>query len=141
VTSRSIVLTVVGRGLYPALLLASVLLLLRGHNDPGGGFIGGMVAVAATALRAVSAGSGRATAAHPGGPLRVAALGVGLAAASGLPALVAGLPFLTHLWWGGPVPLSTVLVFDAGVYLVVWGALGGIVARMIALDEVAEESR
>jgi hypothetical protein len=39
------------------------------------------------------------------------------------------------------VPLSTVLLFDAGVYLVVWGALGGIVARMIALDEPPEAPR
>lgn len=134
-TSRPVVLTVVARGLYPALLIASVLLLLRGHNDPGGGFIGGMVAVAATALRAVSVGSRRAMTPYPGGSVRVAAAGVGLAAASGLPALVAGRPFLTHLWSGGPVPLSTVFVFDAGVYLVVWGALGGIVTKMIALDE------
>ena len=119
-TSRPVVLTVVAGGLYPALLIASVLLLLRGHNDPGGGFIGGMVAVAATALRAVAVGSTRAMTAYPGGPVRVAALGVGLAAASGLAALVAARPFLTHLWSGGPVPVSTVFIFQYRLPSTTW---------------------
>ncbi|MGD9904832.1 MAG: MnhB domain-containing protein [Vicinamibacterales bacterium] len=134
-TSRPVVLMLVSRGLYPALLVASVLILLRGHNEPGGGFIGGMVAVAATALRAVAGGSASALTAFPGGPVRVAAAGVALAGASGLPALALGRPYLTHLWAPGSLPLSTVLAFDLGVYLVVWGALGGVVTRMIALDE------
>lgn len=139
-TRRAVILDVVARALYPAMIVASVLILLRGHHEPGGGFIGGLVAVAATALRAVAAGSARAARVFPGGPLRVAAAGVLVALASGLPALAAGRPFLTHIWpvWTlGPValPLSTVLLFDAGVYLAVWGALGGLATGMIGLDE------
>jgi multicomponent Na+:H+ antiporter subunit B len=49
-------------------------------------------------------------------------------------------PYLTHLWADLPlvvtsVKVSTVLLFDLGVYLSVWGALGGMAARMIGLDE------
>ena len=45
-----------------------------------------------------------------------------MALLSGIPALFAGLPYLTHLWAGG---LSTVLLFDLGVFCVVWGSLTG----------------
>jgi len=144
VTARPVVLDLVARTLYPAMLVASLLIVLRGHDQPGGGFIGGMVAVAATALRSVAAGSDRALRAYPGGPMRVAAFGVFLALASGLPAMWLGRPYLTHLWSEGSVgtfgaKVSTVLVFDGGVYLAVWGALGGIAALMIGLDEAAAE--
>jgi multicomponent Na+:H+ antiporter subunit B len=135
---RAVLLDVGVRWLYPAIMLASLWILLRGHNEPGGGFIGGMVAVAATAMLAVASGSERALARMPLGPMTLAAAGVALSLASGLPALALGRPYLTHLW--GTLPLagikvSTVLLFDLGVYLAVWGALGGIAARAIGLDE------
>jgi multicomponent Na+:H+ antiporter subunit B len=56
-TPRSVLLDVFVRWLYPGMLAASVWMLLRGHNEPGGGFIGGMIAVAATAMFAVASGS------------------------------------------------------------------------------------
>ncbi len=81
-------------------------------------------------------GAPAARARMPLGPLRLAALGLALAAASGLPAAIGGDPFLTHLW--GEVPLgftelkvSTVLVFDLGVMLCIWGALGGFCLRLL----------
>ena len=48
------------RLLMPLLLLFSVFLLLRGHNEPGGGFVGGLVAAAAFALYAIAFGTRRA---------------------------------------------------------------------------------
>jgi len=137
---NAIVLDTVMRTLYPAMLLASIAIVVRGHNEPGGGFIGGMVAVAATALRAVAQGRDRALSAFPGGAARMAGAGVLVAMASGLPAVVLGRPYLTHVsadWSVGAssVTLSTVLLFDGGVYLAVWGALGGIAALMIGLDD------
>jgi len=139
-TRRAVLLDVVVRALYPGMLLFSVWLLLRGHNEPGGGFIGGMVAVAATAVRAVAIGWAATAQRIPLGPLRLAGAGVGLALASGLPALLVGRPYLTHLWMDVPlavtsVSVSTVLLFDLGVYLSVWGALGGVAAELIGLDE------
>lgn len=139
-TRRAALLDIVVRTLYPTLIVLSVWVLFRGHNEPGGGFIGGMIAVAATSIRAIASGAARAERSLPFGPQALAAIGVTLAVASGLPALLLSRPFLTHLWAEVPlgftsVAVSTVLVFDLGVYLAVWGALGGVAARMIELDE------
>ena len=133
---RSVVLETTVRLLYWVMLAAALLLLLRGHNAPGGGFIAALVAVAATAARALVFGTAAARARLPLGPLGLGALGLALAAASGLPALFLGQAFLTH-WWGelaaGPLALklSTVLLFDLGVALCVWGALGGFCLRLL----------
>jgi hypothetical protein len=66
--------------------------------------------------------------------------GVLLSLASGLPALVLGNAYMTHLWASLPlgfteVKVSTVLLFDVGVFAAVWGALGGLCAQMVGLDE------
>lgn len=133
---RSIVLETTVSVLYWIMLAAALLLLLRGHNAPGGGFIAALVAVAATSAHALVFGTVAARARLPLAPLGLAALGLALAAASGLPALFAGQSFLTH-WWGelaaGPLALklSTVLLFDLGVALCVWGALGGFCLRLL----------
>ncbi|KFI07177.1 MnhB domain-containing protein [Massilia sp. BSC265] len=135
-TERSIVLENAVSLLYWVMLGAALLLLLRGHNAPGGGFIAALVAVAATAARALVYGTAAARARMPLGPLGLSALGLALAAASGLPALFQEQAFLTH-WWGelaaGPLALelSTVLLFDIGVALCVWGALGGFCVRLL----------
>ncbi len=138
VVARAVLLDVAVRWLYPAIMLASIWILLRGHNEPGGGFTGGMVAVAATAMLAVASGSERALGRLPMGAMGLAAAGVALSLASGLPALALGQPYLSHLWFTLPLAgtkVSTVLAFDLGVYLAVWGALGGIAARAIGIDE------
>lgn len=133
---RSIVLENTVSLLYWIMLGAALVLLLRGHNAPGGGFIAALVAVAATAAHALVFGTPAARARMPFGPLGLGALGLALAAASGLPALFLGQAFLTH-WWGelaaGPfaLKLSTVLLFDLGVALCVWGALGGFCLRLL----------
>lgn len=133
---RSIVLEASVSLLYWVMLGAAVWLLLRGHNAPGGGFVAALVAVAATAAHALVFGVAAARARLPLGPLSLSALGLALAAASGLPALGFGQPYLTH-WWGelafGAVTLkiSTVLLFDLGVALCVWGALGGFCLRLL----------
>ena len=131
-SSRSVVLSVAARVLYPLMLVIAVWVLLRGHNQPGGGFIGGMIAVAATSLWAVAFGAEQALDRIPLGPLRLGAIGALLALASGLAAVVLGKPFLTHLWL---YPVSTVIPFDAGIFATVWAGLGAICAHAIGLDE------
>jgi multicomponent Na+:H+ antiporter subunit B len=59
-------------------------------------------------------------------------VGVGLALLSGLAALLLGRPFLTQLWGGG---LSTVQLFDLGVFLSVWGALTGYIYPLLEEGE------
>ena len=139
--SRTLILDAAVGPLYVIILAASVWVLLRGHNEPGGGFIGGLIAVSASILWAVAHGSAAGRSRLPlGDPLRLAALGVLLAAVSGIPALLLGETYLTHLWATLPLlvtelKVSTVLIFDLGVYLCVWGALAGYALALLALDE------
>jgi multicomponent Na+:H+ antiporter subunit B len=139
--SRIVILEAAAGPLYVLILAASIWVLLRGHNEPGGGFIGGLIAVSASILWAIAHGSDAARLRLPlGDPLRLAALGVLLAALSGIPALFLGSAYLTHLWATLPLlvselKVSTVLIFDLGVYLCVWGALAGYALALLAVDE------
>ncbi len=107
------------------LLLFSVFLLLRGHNEPGGGFVGGLIAASAYALHALAYNVPSTRAALRFQPRSF--IGVGLLAAviSGLLPMLFGRPFLTGLWadvklpGGGVLDLGTTLIFDIGVYLTV----------------------
>jgi multicomponent Na+:H+ antiporter subunit B len=126
-TERSLMLETVTRAVYWLMLAASIWILLRGHNAPGGGFIAGLVAVTASALMAIVYGIDAARRYLPMQPLRLAAAGVLLALLSGIPGALDGSAFLTHQWWSigsanNAIKLSTVLLFDAGVYAAVWGA-------------------
>ena len=142
---RPLILAVVARPLYVLILLASLWVLLRGHNEPGGGFIAGLMAVSATILWAIAYGAAAARARLPlGDPLHPAVTGLLIAALSGLPGWLGGHAYLTHQWLSlalGPLDLtlSTVLLFDLGVYLTVWGALAGYALALLAVDEAAAE--
>jgi multicomponent Na+:H+ antiporter subunit A len=111
------------RLLMPLLLLFAVFLLLRGHNEPGGGFVGGLVAAAAFALYATAFGVARARQALIANPLTLLGAGLLIALVSGLPAVLLGQPFLTAWWLPDPAPLGTPVVFDLGVFLVVAGVV------------------
>ena len=91
--------------------------------------------VAATASYALAFGGRAARARLPLAPERLAALGVGMSALAGVPALVAGQPFLTHVSGelalaGIALPWSTVMLFDLGVMLCVWGGLAALVLAL-----------
>lgn len=137
---RALIAEVLLRWLYPLLLAASLWILLRGHNAPGGGFVGGLMATAASAAWALSFSAEAARRRLPATPTTLATFGVGLSLLSGLPALFTGQPFLTHLWFSLPLgltelPISTVLLFDLGVYGAVWGTLGGYCLALISSVE------
>ncbi len=119
------------------MMVFSVFVLLRGHNEPGGGFIGGLIAASALAIYGIACGVAPVRRAMVLHPMAISALGLLLSGLSGLPALAVGLPYLTALWayptvFGSELPLSTVLVFDIGVYLVVLGAITSI---LLGLEE------
>lgn len=127
--------TVIFRTLAPFLtalmLLFSVFVLLRGHNEPGGGFIGGLIAAAALAIYGVARGIQPVRDALWFHPMTISAFGLLLACVAGLVSMVAAVPFMTGLWiyprlFGVEIPLSTVMLFDLGVYLVVVGAVTSI---------------
>ncbi len=111
------------RLLMPLLLLFSVFLMLRGHNEPGGGFVGGLVAAAAFAMYVLAYGIGRARQALVVTPLTLIAAGLMIALASGVPAVLRAQPFLTAQWALGALTAGTPMVFDIGVFLVVWGVV------------------
>lgn len=127
--------TVIFRTVAPVLtalmLLFSVFVLLRGHNEPGGGFIGGLIAVSALSVHGIAFGVGAVRRALRFHPVAIAGTGLLLSTLSGVASLAAGVPFMTGLWvtpvvFGTEIPLSTVMSFDLGVYLVVLGAISAI---------------
>ncbi len=121
----SMILSTATRYLLPLLLLFSLFLLLRGHNDPGGGFAGGLVAAAAFALYTIAHDVAAARGVLPLSPRVLIGGGLLVALGSGLIPVLVGLPFMTGLWDQRPIPVlgkvGTPLLFDVGVYLVVIG--------------------
>ena len=124
---NSLILRTATRFLLTLLLLFSIFMLLRGHNEPGGGFVGGLVAAAAFALYAIAYDPVAARRAVRIDPRTLISIGLLAAVGSGLLALIRGRPFLTGQWGAlrlpglGSVDLGTPLLFDIGVYLVVLG--------------------
>jgi len=124
---RSLVLDTTVRLVFDAALVLSIYLLFAGHNQPGGGFVGGLVAAAAIALRYVAGGIDEVRTTGRIRPWTFQAVGLILAAGMAMwPLLVGDTPLDQHyVEWTvpglGKIALSTTTVFDAGVYLIVVG--------------------
>ncbi|MEM6478139.1 MAG: Na+/H+ antiporter subunit B [Pseudomonadota bacterium] len=134
---NSIILRAGTRYLAGLLLLFSVFMLLRGHNEPGGGFIGGLIGSTGFVLYAIACSAAEARAALRVMPQNIAMVGLGIALLAGVMAAFFGDALFTGQWYyiGGPkeeggLPLSTVLIFDIGVYLVVFGSILSLVFAM-----------
>ncbi|MEU8659018.1 Na+/H+ antiporter subunit A [Actinoplanes philippinensis] len=124
---RSTMLEVVTRLLFHIIVLLSVYLLFTGHDTPGGGFTGGLVAGLALIVRYLAGGRYELAAAAPVDAGAVLGAGLLIAVGSGAAALVAGGSVLQsavldlHLPVVGDLHLVTSTVFDIGVYLIVVG--------------------
>jgi multicomponent Na+:H+ antiporter subunit A len=125
---RSPMLSMAARPIYWIMLIAAAWMLLRGHNEPGGGFVAGLTAVAASSLLAILLEPAVARRLQPLSPALMTLGGVLLAALAGLAGEIWGPGFLRHLWYGG---ISSVLIFDLGVMLTVWGALTGYIFKLL----------
>jgi multicomponent Na+:H+ antiporter subunit B len=138
---NSVILITTSRLLRPLLLAFSLFVLMRGHNEPGGGFAGGLLAASAFTLQALCLGVASARRALRIEPHTLMGAGLLLAAGSGIPTLAEGEPFLTGRWTGiaapfdGEIAVSTTLLFDIGVYLVVLG-----VTLLIVFTLIEEET-
>jgi len=133
---NSLILTTSTRALFHTILLFSLFLLFAGHNDPGGGFVGGLVAGAALVLRAIAHGADDVTRTARVRPETLLGAGLLLAVGTGAGALVLGgdvlesgsvevaVPLL------GTVKVVSVLFFDIGVYLVVVGLVLALVVNL-----------
>jgi multicomponent Na+:H+ antiporter subunit B len=130
---NSLILRTMAPFLTGLMLVFSVFVTLRGHNAPGGGFIGGLLAASALAVYALAFGvepTRRMLRMHP---LAIAGTGLLVSAVSGLVSAFYGVPYMTGLWLHvAGFDLATVMSFDIGVYLVVLGAFSSI---LLALEE------
>ncbi len=139
---NSPILSTATRFLMPLILALSVFIFFRGHNEPGGGFVGGLLAAIAFALLEKAEGVAAARRALRFSPLSIAAVGLGCALLAGLWGAYATGHFLKGVWpflsvdaeghkQGSPV--GSIMLFDFGVYLVVLGTVCGI---LFVLEEV-----
>jgi multicomponent Na+:H+ antiporter subunit B len=128
---RTLIFRTVAPYLAALMVLFSIFVLLRGHNEPGGGFIGGLIAASALAIYGIGCGVAPVRRAIRFHPMSLSGFGLFIAALAGLPSFILKVPFLTGLWvtpsfFGVEVALSTPMVFDIGVYFVVVGAITSI---------------
>ena len=128
----SSILQTATRLLMPLLLLFAVFLLLRGHNQPGGGFVAGLVVAASFVLYSIAFGVEAARRALLVKPSRLLGLGLLVALGSGVPSIFVGQPFMTAQWTSidtgsALLHVGTPLLFDVGVFLAVIGVVSTIV--------------
>lgn len=126
--AESLILRTASLVILPLQLVFSMFLLLRGHDEPGGGFIGGLVASGSLALYLYAFGVHALKKLLRVSPKDILSLGLMLGLVATVPSVFLGQAFFTAQWLelslgDNLVKLSTVLVFDVGVYLTVIGTL------------------
>lgn len=135
---RSLILRTAASALEPLMLLFSIFLLVAGHNEPGGGFVGGLVASAAFTLHALAHGARNTRALLGVDPRTLVGLGLLVAVGAALLPAMQARPLLTGVWTEVRVPgfgilaLGTPLLFDLGVYLLVAGV---VLVMVLSLEE------
>ena len=135
------------RLLLPLALLVAVFILLRGHNQPGGGFIAGLITAVALIVQYLANGAAwthqrMSSDSHP-----LVAWGLAIAAFTGLASWLFGYPYLTstfsHLHWPvvGEFELASAMAFDLGVFFVVVGATLMILTNLGSLHHAPHKHR
>ena len=134
--TQSLFFKFLARAMMPVLILFSIALLLRGHNQPGGGFVGGLVAASGVILLTLADGPEVVRSRLRFDFLRGALLGLSLSFMTGMLGLVLEGDFLKSIYYEqttlnlGVLQLSTTLFFDIGVYVVVFSVTSAIVMGM-----------
>ncbi|MBU2641867.1 MAG: monovalent cation/H+ antiporter subunit A [Gammaproteobacteria bacterium] len=129
------------RLLLPLALLVAIFILLRGHNQPGGGFIAGLITAVALIVQYLAHGGAWMRERLSSTTQPLIAAGLALATLTGLASWAFGSPFLTstfgHLNWPlvGEFELASAMAFDLGVFLVVVGATLLILVNLGALHD------
>jgi len=134
---KSLILRTAAQIIIPLLLIFSVFLLWRGHNQPGGGFTGGLMAATALALSSIAFGPRLVRRALPWEPRMISILGLAFATLAAMLGLFTNQPVMKAYWLfiggthaEGGFGLGSPLLFDSGVYLVVVGAVLTIILAM-----------
>ncbi|WP_144830826.1 Na+/H+ antiporter subunit A [Microbacterium sp. BH-3-3-3] len=149
--NRSILLEIIIRVLFHSVMVVSLYLLFAGHNLPGGGFAGGLVAGLGLVMRYIAGGRWELGAAAPTDAGRLLGAGMAIAVLCAMVPMFFGFAPLQSFTFEGELPLIghwefvTSTIFDVGVYLVVIGlvldvlrSLGAEVDRQSQLPEDAE---
>ena len=124
---NTVILQIAQRYVRGLLLLFAVILLLRGHNHPGGGFIGGLLAGMSIVLKGFAFDIDSVRVSLKISPQAYIATGLIIIVASFLPSIIAGEQFMKGLWliislpFGNELKLGTPLIFDIGVFFAVIG--------------------
>ncbi|MCV7382827.1 Na+/H+ antiporter subunit A [Mycolicibacter longobardus] len=142
---RSLVLEVATRIIFPLIMVVSVYFLFGGHNNPGGGFAGGLAAGLGLALRYLAGGRYELGETLPLDSGKILGVGLCLVGGTALGSLLLGAPVLSSaavqftLPVLGHVKLVTSLFFDVGVYLVVVGMVLDVLRSLgVRLDQELE---
>lgn len=146
--NRSILLEVIVRILFHTIIVVSIFLLFAGHNLPGGGFAGGLVAGMALVMRYIAGGRWELGAAAPADAGRLLGAGLILAVGAAVVPLFFGMAPLTSSYWKWELPgfgemeFVTSTIFDIGVYLVVIGLVLDVLRSLGAeVDRQTQEMR
>ena len=124
-----LMMVVLTRVMMPVVLMVGVYILLRGHNDPGGGFIAGLIVAIAVVMQYMASGFAWAAQRQRYPYHGIIGAGVLVAGLTGIGAWFAGQPFLTSAYGYFQIPpmaefeLATAMGFDLGVFLAVVGAV------------------
>jgi multicomponent K+:H+ antiporter subunit A len=124
-----LMLVVTTRLMLPVVLMVGVYIFLRGHNQPGGGFIAGLIVAIALVMQYMASGFAWTQARQRIDYHALIGAGVVIAAATGLGSWLFGVPFLTSDFTYVNLPpleefeLATAAIFDLGVFLTVLGAV------------------
>jgi multicomponent Na+:H+ antiporter subunit A len=145
--NRSLMVDVATRILFPSMMVLSLYFFFAGHNGPGGGFAGGLVAALAFTLRYIAGGRAELEEALPVDAGRILGTGLFLSAAAAIWPMFLGHPPLTS-WYDsvdlpliGSMSLPSALLFDAGVYLIVVGLMMHILSSLGGQLDLEEEMR
>lgn len=124
---KSLITEVVIKMLVPLFLLFSFYMLFRGHDQPGGGFIGGLTGSIVFILYGMIHGAEATRKVLRFDPLKLIVAGLAVAVVSGSFSLIIGDPYMSALWSEYYLPFfgkpGTPILFDVGVYLLVIGVI------------------
>ena len=133
----SLLLQTAAKLIFPLTLIFAGYTALKGHNEPGGGFIGGLMAAVAFLFFRMAYGRGALLRLMPLHPRLLVALGLAIALATSVFPLLMGRPFLSStvidalpIGFGQEIHFASAVFFDTGVLLVVVGVSVGMIQRL-----------
>ncbi|MGP1356258.1 monovalent cation/H+ antiporter subunit A [Roseicyclus sp.] len=138
-----LMMVVVTRVLMPIAVMVGVYIFLRGHNQPGGGFVAGLVIAIALLMQYMASGFAWTQARKRIEYHTMIGFGVIIAGLTGIGAWFNGLPFLTSAYTYVHLPpveefeLATAMLFDLGVFLTV---LGAVMLMLYSLSRIAQHT-